>query len=148
MYSSDRNKFIALADITPKGSNSSYKYINGAASPGKNYYQLKMIDLDGAITYSPVLNIECERLSDKISVWPNPFSQSIQVSIESITKGSATIALYDAMGQLLLQKRVQFQEGNNMINLDGKESFPTGTYYLQIIHQGQAEHFKLIKTGK
>ena len=148
MYSSDRHKFIGLADIMPKGSNSSYKYVNGAASPGNNYYQLKMTDLDGAISYSPVLNIECEMVSNKISVWPNPFIHSIQVSIESITKSSATIALYNATGKLLLQKKVQFQEGNNLISLDGIDSFPAGTYYLQIVQQGKAEHFKLLKAGK
>ncbi len=148
MYSSDGLNFSKLAGIRPKGSNSGYSYVNDLISSGNNYYQLKMIDLDGAITYSHIVNIKCERVSNKISVWPNPFSQSINVSIESITKGSATMALCNAQGKLLSQRKIQLQEGNNQVSYDGLNSLPAGTYYLQIVNQDKVEHFKLLKASK
>jgi hypothetical protein len=148
MYSSDGIKFSKLMDISPKGSNSGYSYVNDLTSSGNNYYQLRMIDLDGSITYSTIVNIKCEMVSNKISVWPNPFSQSVKVSIESMTRGPATMALYDAMGKMLSQKKVQLQEGNNQVSYDGMDNLSAGAYYLQIVNQDKVEYFKLIKAGK
>jgi hypothetical protein len=148
MYSSGGLNFSKLADIKPKGSNSRYSYVNDLVSPGDNYYQLKMTDLDGSITYSPVVDIICGEPTNKISVWPNPFSRSLHISIESISGGPATMALYDATGKMLSEKKVQLPEGNSQTSYDELDDLPAGAYYLQILHEGKAEHFKLLKTGK
>ena len=148
MYSGDGLHFSRLAEIEPKGSNSEYSYVNDLASSGNNFYQLKMSDLDGTITYSAIVNIKCEKVSNKISVWPNPFSQSIYVSIESLTRGPATTTLFDATGKMLSQRTVQLQEGNNQVSCDGLGDLPAGAYYLQIVGQDKTEHFKLLKAGK
>ncbi len=147
MYSGDGIQFSRLAEITPKGSNSSYKYVNDLTSTGNNFYQLKMTDLDGTTTYSSVVDIKCGVESNQTTVWPNPFSQYIHVNIESQTAGSATMAIYDALGKMLLQRKVLLEEGNNQVLFDGLESFPAGNYYLRIVNQDKVEHFKLLKAG-
>jgi hypothetical protein len=146
MYSSDGLHFTQLTEISPKGSNSTYSYLNEQVSAGNRYYELKMTDLDGSVAHSPVLNVHCGKISDKINVWPNPFSQSIHISIESITEGPATIALFDASGKLRSQKKIQIQKGDNQISYDGTDNLPAGAYYLRIIRQGITAHFKLLKS--
>ena len=147
MYSEDGNTFSLLSVISPKGSNSVYSYTNNMSSPGNNYYQLKMTDLDGSISYSSILNINCENISDKISVGPNPFINSFNLYIETTTTGPATISLYDAMGNLLSQRIVPLQEGNNQISYEGMGGLPYGIYYLRINYQDKTEHLKMLKAG-
>jgi hypothetical protein len=147
MHSGDGTTFSRLTDLTPKGSNSVYNYINDLASPGNNYYKLKMTDLDGSISYSAVLNINCENISDKVSIGPNPFTNSFNVSIETTSPGPATITLYDAMGKMLSQRNVPLLAGNNQVNYDGMNWLPSGIYYLRIVNQDKEEHFKMLKAG-
>ncbi|HEV3223823.1 MAG TPA: T9SS type A sorting domain-containing protein [Puia sp.] len=147
IYSGDGVTFSRLADITPKGSNNDYNFVNNAPLPGNNYYRLKMIDQDGSISYSAILNINCEKISDKISVGPNPFVNSFNLSIETTSTGQATITLYDAMGKLLSHRIVPLGEGNNQVGFDGLDWLPSGIYYLRIENQDKVEHFKLLKAG-
>ena len=147
MYSGDGITFKRLSDITPKGSNSVYNYVNDMSLPGNNYYQLKMIDLDGTISYSSILNINCEKNSDKISIGPNPFIKSFNVYIGTTTSGPAAITLYDEMGKLLSQRIVTLQKGNNQVIYDGMDWLYSGIYYLRIVYQDKIEHFKLLKAG-
>ncbi|HTB25495.1 MAG TPA: T9SS type A sorting domain-containing protein, partial [Puia sp.] len=116
-------------------------------SPGNNYYQLKMTDLDGSVSYSSILNVNCENISDKISVGPNPFINSFNLSIETTITGPATITLYDAMGKLLSQRTEPLIEGNNQISYEGMNVLPSGIYYLRIAYKDQVDHFKLLKAG-
>ena len=107
-----------------------------------------MTDLDGTVTNSPIVNITCERVTNKISAGPNPFTRSVTIFIESITRGPATITWYDAAGRMLSQRKVQLQDGNNQVSYDGMGNLPAGAYYLRVVYQNKVEHFKLIKTGK
>ncbi len=147
IYSEDGNKFSLLSGIVPKGSNSVYSYTNNMSSQGNNYYQLKMTDLDGSITYSSVLNINCENISNKISVGPNPFINSFNISIETTSTATATITIYDAMGKLLSQRTEPLIEGNNQVSYEVTNWLPSGIYFLRIAYNGQVDHFKLLKAG-
>ncbi len=147
MHSADGNKFSSLTNIIPKGSNSNYSYVNDSTSSGDNYYQLKMTDLDGYISYSGVLDIKCGMVTDRIKVGPNPFNNSINISIEAIKEGTATISLYDASGKLIFQKQPALIEGNNLVNYDGLDRLTPGIYFLRIVNRDKSEYVKLLKTG-
>ncbi len=148
MYSGDGISFRKLADIPPRGSHSEYSYVHASALAGNNYYQLTMTDLDGTVTNSPVVNIKCEDVSQKINVWPNPFSRYISVSLESASPGPVSMVLFDAMGKIISQQQAQLQKGDNRVIFDGTDNLPAGNYYLQVVHQDKAEHFKLLKAAE
>ena len=147
LYSEDGVKFSGLAEIGPKGTNSHYSYVNDLTAPGDNYYQLKMTDLDGSLTYSNIVHIKCQQEANKIKVWPNPFFQSVNISVESVSGGPAKMLLYDATGKMLSQRMVQLQVGNNQFSCNETDNLPAGIYYLRFVNQEKTEHFKLIKAG-
>jgi hypothetical protein len=147
MYSVDGQHFNPLAEIRPTGNNSRYSFINDQASPGINYYRLKMTDLDGTVAYSNIVRVQCESLSNKIMVGPNPFNQSVNVFIESLTAGMVDMTLYDAVGKMIAQRQTVLREGNNQFLFDGLAGLPAGNYYLQITKGDKTEHVKLIKSG-
>ena len=147
MYSKDGSHFNELTDISTRGNNSAYGFQNDLAVSGDNYYQLKMIGLDGSVSYSPVLDVKCGDLSDKITVGPNPFSHSFNISIESNTPCPAIITMCDAIGKTISQRGVFLQTGNNLISYDGLYNLSSGIYYLRIDDNGKSSYLKLVKAG-
>ena len=76
-----------------------------------------------------------------ISIFPNPTSESVNVSISSLQNGeTAKVFLYDEQGKVLLMK---IQESTldiiNLINLK------TGTYYLKIYVKKDSVSYKVVK---
>jgi hypothetical protein len=145
LYSNNGSQFNVLTTINTKGSNSEYNYENAATVSGDNYYQLKMIGLDGTISLSAVLDIKCGTVSDKITVGPNPFSQSFNLSIETNTDGPASITMYDAIGKTVSQRSLTLQSGFNLVSFDGLYGLSAGMYYLRIDYGGKTNYLKLIR---
>jgi hypothetical protein len=144
-YSTDGTEFSKLADILPMGNDSRYHYTNVAASGENNFYRLKMTGPDGSVSFSGVINVKCGAAAGNMQVWPNPFTQAVTVSFESKTSLPAIMVLYDAQGKMLSQRKIQIQQGSNLLHYDGLGSLPANTYYLQVVTHDQVMHFKLIK---
>jgi hypothetical protein len=87
-------------------------------------YRLKMIDIDGSFTYSPVLNalLNCEE--QNLSVFPNPVTNgNFSVSLNSAEKLEANLT--STTGQLI--KKITLENGIN--NIDVSE-LSNGVYIL------------------
>ena len=104
-----------------------------------------MTGSDGSVSFSGIINIQCGKSGSGMRVWPNPFTQSVTVSVESKSSCAATMVLYDAEGKIVSQRKIEIQEGNNVLHYDGLGNLPANTYYLQILTQAKVMHFKLIK---
>ena len=146
MSSNDRD-FEKIAGFIPKGSKSNYSYTNDSAAAGTNYYQLRMTDSDGTVSYSSVLNISCDQLSDLVKIGPSPFGQFINISIESQSEGPISFTIYDGLGKRVFQKTTSVYNGSNLIRLDGVGALSAGIYYLQINKNNKLDSYKLLKGG-
>ena len=80
----------------------------------------------------------------RISVAPNPFANTIQVTIGSNRNESATLIIVDAAGRQLYKKPVGLQIGINRFTLDGSR-YVQGNYFLKLISVDRNETVKLIK---
>jgi hypothetical protein len=80
----------------------------------------------------------------RISVAPNPFANTIQVTIGSNRNESATLIIVDAAGRQLYKKPVGLQIGINRFTLDGSR-YIQGNYFLKLISVDRNETVKLIK---
>jgi len=105
--SSDGTRFTDL-DSLPAAADSntihSYRYTDTHLLPGINYYRLRMRDVDGHFTYSPVRTLDGSG-SAQISVYPNPvLDGNLYVSS---TVNCRFLRLTDVSGKILLQKPVQ-----------------------------------------
>ena len=144
MYSTGGADFSMLADIKPKGSHSAYHFMNDLTSQGNSFYKLKMTDLDGSVTYSPVVNITCGTTGSKITVGLI-LSVLLKVFLKSMTSGPASMELYNPHVKMLSRRLFQLQEGDNQYIYDGTGNLPEGPYYLRITYQDKTEYFKLLK---
>lgn len=90
-------------------------------------------------TGSYVINVETENPQDKISIFPNPASESFQVNLGTrIIEGEyPTITVFDLNGRIVYSK----QSNTNHIEIN-IESLSPGTYIVKVDEQA----YKLIKS--
>ncbi len=110
--------------------------ISVAQQNGQGYYRLKMVDLNGAFTYSWLISIRTA-CNDKyfFVVYPNPVSMTngiADVSYRLQHIGAAKMILYDANGKRLFDKNIQSNNTINYSKIDMR-NLAAGSYYLQIV---------------
>jgi hypothetical protein len=126
-YSKDGITYQNVATIPSKGSNSSYSYSAATPNIGRNYYRLKMIDLNGSYKYSEVVIVNTLCAKKSITAYPNPANSIVNVSIAGYI-GKVQLQLKTSSGQLVLTQQVQ----NGTHTIDTK-NIVTGAYLLYVI---------------
>ena len=86
-----------------------------------------------------------EMPSGKIMVYPNPFTHSVTITMQSEKNEKAVLVLTDLMGQQLRTKPVQLARGSNQFSLEGLDQFPTGSYLLKVASSDGIQTFKLLR---
>ncbi len=124
------------------------KYPNGGSyaftaksQSGKQYFQLKMVDLDGSIEYSDVVSTKVDCGKSSINVYPNPVRGNRFVTVEfgSVLE-TENISIIDANGRQIRQLSSSNDGSDNYqirIELDG---LAQGMYFIQTT-SGQMSKF-------
>ena len=121
----------------PTQSDAIYRwYSNNARGERKTMMMLDDADCDALATYS---------------VYPNPFTNTIDISIETetVVKSNYTIQVLNQYGQLLVEKEIKSQSASNSVhfNMDGLHDLSKGVYYLHIQHnQNNLYSTMIVKT--
>jgi hypothetical protein len=74
-----------------------YTYLDKNPLAGANMYRLKIVDLNGAVSYSYVVTIMCANTANQITlngmiVYPNPTAEMINLSITQTSNATAAAA--------------------------------------------------------
>ncbi|MEL6989128.1 MAG: T9SS type A sorting domain-containing protein, partial [Bacteroidota bacterium] len=107
LHSEDGINFIPIGEVQATGSLSTvtnYEYIDVAPSKGINYYKLRIVDLDGSITYSNIISIVFDESfnSEKILVYPNPTFRVINLSGVDFNIGDQ-YQIYSSKGDIVMR---------------------------------------------
>ncbi|ACT93745.1 FG-GAP-like repeat-containing protein [Dyadobacter fermentans] len=113
-----------------------YNFADGQPVSGKNYYRLKMVDIDLSYAFSSIQSVTFDGLAGaSVTVYPNPASHQIQ--IQGNPEGVSALQLVNAAGQIF------FESGKFTPELN-VEKLPAGTYLLVISYQdGRRESVKI-----
>lgn len=112
-----------------------FRFVSDSVDLGKNGWLINNIvfrgyDVSGSVN---------EHFNSEISLFPNPFSDFLQLKVNRITDGSF-LKVYSIQGKLQLAIEIR---NNSLIDVS---SLPPGLYYFSIIHDNQIfESGKLIK---
>jgi len=126
--SSDGNNFIAIGNVKalPAVNNAvtQYSFIDNA--PGYiNQYRLKQVDLNGTITYSPILYVKFTNASP-VRVIANPVAQILMLEVNAVTTNTGNILIYDFHGKKMFEQNAK--PGRQDISVS---AFPPGKYMIQ-----------------
>ena len=115
-----------------------YSLIHSTPVSGKNYYRLKMLDMNGFYNYSPVRSVNYGA-GDGVQVYPNPFVDKINIQLGQNNSVLHTVKLFNGLGQEL-----QTKSFTGFISLD-VQTLASGNYILLLDNGKTIQTFKLQK---
>ncbi len=137
----------AIGNLSSAGNSvapQAYFFIDKAPYVGENAYRLRSVDLDGNATYSRWVKVFKDGGSPSaISLYPNPARLSTSISFYSPTSESASLNVYNMLGQQVLRQLFSIEAGDNEFMLDVSE-LPNGPYWVVVEVNGKQWGGKLI----
>jgi hypothetical protein len=138
--SGDGQDFTTLGTVPSKNrlTGATYTYRAGSL-PEARYFRLKLLDVAGAATYSPVVVVDAACTASQLLIAPNPARD--QATVRGLPPGRSQALLYNATGQC-----VASASGEGSIALPLSE-LPAGVYLLKAVSETgtQAGSAKLVK---
>ena len=79
-----------------------YNYQDKTPFTAKSYYRLKQKDLDGSVTYSPILNVPAIEVSyGDLTVYPNPVNHEFSITHLGQLEDLSSIVVLNSLGQIV-----------------------------------------------
>lgn len=135
--SEDGRKFSTIATVAANENMNSYTYADDQATPGKNFYRLRLIDHKGKIRLSntEVAEVIC---NTQFVVYPNPAENLFTIDFQSLVSAEATLRIVDMLGRTVLEEQVPVQTGRNSKSFD-ISAWADGAYIVEFV-VGQNKH--------
>ncbi|WP_190277546.1 Ig-like domain-containing protein [Adhaeribacter rhizoryzae] len=149
--SQDAKNYRTLAFVASKaGGNTNQKQVytfhdkeNGKY--GTRYYRLMQRDMNGDSEYFGPKAVKIGEAAESMSVYPNPFSQEVTLSVNAEAGGSMHVLVTNAIGAKVLERTLTIQKGSNKQSLQFNGNLPQGMYHITTHLNGKVQHFKLLK---
>ena len=93
-----------------------YVFMDDALSERNNYYRLKLMDLDGSVTYSETISAINENNQIQFSLYPNPNAGTFSIQLNAISPihEFAAVVVYNMTGEIVYNEMVEIE--NKKIN--------------------------------
>ena len=124
-----------------------FDFTDVTPADGKNYYRLKMIDVDGKISYSNIILLtQKTAYFDLVSLYPNVVNNQISIlRINTAKKENITVSVSDFTGREIQKQAISLQIGLNQIPVQTR-GLSAGIFNVTI-YSGNSKpiSFRLIK---
>lgn len=131
--SADGETWIEIGTVEAKGNSeveTAYTYVDEQPLSGTNFYRLTEVNLDNSYVYSQVVVVRTTTIA-QISVFPNPATNYVNVSLGGNTPSVVTVLLTSAAGQRLAEKQATGGEGT-VVTIP-VENVVSGIYFVTVI---------------
>jgi hypothetical protein len=150
LRSIDAVNFAMVGTVAAAGNSNvsrTYHYSDDIAAihAGLYYYKLKMVDINGAVKYSPIVKIRLNSKGFIIETSPNPFNDQLSINVETQLQENATIGLKDISGKKMKQTASLLRKGSNAIQLNNLNDITAGIYLLTVKTDSQQQTVKVVK---
>ena len=115
-----------MGTVRANGSgNGNYRFVK-SLQQDLTYFRLKMVDIDGAFTYSPVVKIKTTASVKPVSILNNPVTDILQINIADASLSGTTAFVIDSKGAVV--KQIVLQSGIQKVSV---KNLADGMYYLK-----------------
>jgi hypothetical protein len=145
--SQNGSEFETVSTIKGAGNSSQvlyYTYVDENPLQGTSYYRLKQTDFDGQSEVSDMVSVNVISESKKATLYPNPVTNSVEISFRTTSEEAVTLYVYDYSGNIKSTQQIQSLRGNNKVSLDTR-NLPAGMYLLNISSENNSEKIRFIK---
>jgi len=148
-HSADGRNFESVGYVQGKGTTSmasTYNFNHTNPAPGKNYYRLKQVDLDGKTAYSPVIVVDAKDVKAaalNLTVYPNPTDGQVNIKLERAMNSAevARVMITDLNGRLIMSQEIA---GGQELKLNLKDKVKAGLYLVKVQAGASSTFQKLI----
>ena len=113
-----------------------YNFTDKSFRLGNNYYRIKIVDMEGRVSYSNIIQIAVKS-NPSFVVLNNPIvNNRIAIQANALEDGQYNIALTNANGQVVATKEITVANNVAIMNLPIQNRQAAGTYYIRIIGNG------------
>lgn len=135
------NSWANVGWVDSQGDNTEmqfYEFVDRQAPASTAYYRLEMHDLDGTITYSPIVSVEPVAPKTELRLYPNPTTGVFHLLVEGqeLVGNEVQITISDVMGRRLLEHNFDIQHPETSIRIDELTNRPAGVYTIMIRKKG------------
>ncbi len=124
----DGSVFRTIDTVNAQNRPSSYHY--STRIDDDRYFRLKMVDIDGRSTYSPVILLTYAAPGVRIAIHPNPITDDdLSIVAYSDKDQNGEFVIMDMLGRNIKRSTALINKGNNSFHLD-LNGIGTGQYYL------------------
>jgi hypothetical protein len=130
-WRTDRTAYSKIGTVQAAGNSTTDKYYNflhTTPAAGNNYYRLKMLDIDGRFTYSPIVKTGLTKVN-KLNVHPNPVSSTLNITAAVEKDEMVYFKIVGPDGKTVAAQYRLLQKGSNAFSWD-VSFFAAGNYFL------------------
>ena len=137
--STDGKHFITVGKVFANSGDNQINEYSATDIPDKIssayvYYRLKLISMEGSVSYSKTINLPLRETGKPgISIAPNPVKETLQLNISSLAENKMQLFIYDFAGRLKRTLFTTMPKGNPSISLKDFQSWPRGIYSLKVL---------------
>jgi hypothetical protein len=124
-----------------------YDFTDNLPVTGNNYYKLKIVDFDGTIAYSNIINIQlADAVVDNfVNVYPNPTDGLLNVEIQATADYNTRLSVYDVLGKVVFEDAKDILKGLNTLQFNFA-TLAKGTYIIRFADgAGKVHTTKFVK---
>lgn len=121
-----------FAQSSENGISTNFIYKDFAYYPGATFYRAKILELDGNLSFSPIIKIVDEWKGKNVKVSPNPANEKTLVRWSNDGGKLMELRIINTMGQQIFQKK-----SNRSYMEISTASFEKGIYVVQVIAENE-----------
>jgi Secretion system C-terminal sorting domain/Galactose oxidase, central domain len=132
----DGSNFTSIGNINGTGNSNrnNYSYTDNDLKnrQAQNvFYRLQLMDKDGSFTYSKILRFDLTHNAPSITTFPNPATNSLNLSFTQNKPGKVTISIIDMKGAIVKKQTENILAGRVSVTIDVSTLAPA-TYTITV----------------
>lgn len=135
----------SIVALNNRASQNNYSITDDDLSGGNKFYRIKIIDKNGAISYSNIVSVSIANGKTSIMVMPNPvLNRTIPLQINNINPGKYNLVVYNTVGQQVMAITLDVSSGTFLENIPLSAKVAQGNYYLKLFNQNNTFTTKFV----